>query len=51
VASQTRAPDADPTGTSEDRAPFHHAAPWLWLSIAAALLAVAGSVIALAVGR
>jgi hypothetical protein len=39
------------TTTNEHRAVPARAALWLWLTIAAALLAMAGSVIALAVGR
>ena len=41
----------DPTSTTEHKAVSERAAIWLWLSIAAALLAAAGSVIALAVDR
>jgi len=41
----------DATSTIEHKAVSERAAIWLWLSIAAALLAVAGSVIALAVDR
>jgi hypothetical protein len=49
--NHTHSPAYDLESTPAPRAAFDRAGGWLWLSIAAALLAVAGSVVALSVDR